>query len=42
MISDSLKGGDFASTISKSAIIGNFGNKGEGCNIMQNVVLIVV
>jgi sugar O-acyltransferase (sialic acid O-acetyltransferase NeuD family) len=33
-------GGDFSTTISKSAIIGNFGNKiGEGCNIMQNVVL---
>lgn len=33
-------GGDFTSTISKSAIIGNFGNSiGEGCNVMQNVVL---
>jgi sugar O-acyltransferase (sialic acid O-acetyltransferase NeuD family) len=33
-------GGDFATTVSTSAIIGNFGNKiEEGCNIMQNVVL---
>lgn len=33
-------GGDFTTTVSTSAIIGNFGNKiEEGCNIMQNVVL---
>lgn len=33
-------GGDFTTTISTSAIIGNFGNSiEEGCNVMQNVVL---
>jgi sugar O-acyltransferase (sialic acid O-acetyltransferase NeuD family) len=33
-------GGDFTTTISTSANIGNFGNNiEEGCNVMQNVVL---
>lgn len=33
-------GGDFTSTISKNATIGNFGNKiSEGVNLMQSIVL---
>ena len=35
-----LLGGDFLTTISSTSYIGNYGNHiGEGCNIMQKVVL---